>query len=99
LYVAEVVLQALDQDRRQVLDVACGPIDEVVVEDRDDLVVGVVVVHHLQPANHARPHDDLAARDRSLAQHTDVEWITIPRFDVGDSRCTALPQYVRGMKP
>src|SRR5262249_47272466 len=47
------------------------------LQHRHDLVVRLAAVDELQPAHHARRHDQLGARDRPLAQHADVERIAV----------------------
>ena len=85
------MLQPLDEHRGQVGDVAGPAPDQVLLEDGDDLVVGLVPVDELKAADDARTHQDLGPGDRALAQHTNVERITITDFCAGRQGCDTLP--------
>ena len=77
------MLQPLDQDRRQLVDIGEVAPHEVRFEHRDQLVVGLAAIEKLQPADHARRHDDLGALDRPLGEHADIERIAIASFRPG----------------
>ena len=82
--------EALDQGFGDVGDVLGRPVQQVVLEHGDDLVVGLAPVDHLDPADDARADDDLRAADRALADHAHVEGVAVGagrvRGQRGDAR-------------
>ena len=71
------MLQPLNEHGRYVADVAGAAPDEIVVQDADDLVVGLSAVDHLEAADDPGPHDDLVACDRPFAEDADVQRVPI----------------------
>src|SRR5262245_30283761 len=76
----EVVLKSFHQHGRDVADVASSTPDVVVFQNADDLVVRFSVVDHLQAADNPASDDDLVSRDRSFAEDTDIQRVTIAPF-------------------
>jgi len=74
------MLEPLDEHGRDVGDVLRFAPDVVALQHGDDLVVRFAAVDQLQSADHARGDEDLRLRDRTLAQHADVERIAVAAF-------------------
>src|SRR5438874_499239 len=62
----EVVAQPVEQGRRALINVGPVAVRRVALEHGDDLVVGLVVVDHAQPADRYCPKQNIAVTDRAL---------------------------------
>lgn len=77
----EVVPQAVDNRTRQLRNVGDLAVGRIVKQYGEDLVVVGVSLDHAETANWPRVKKDLAARDGSVCQHADVEWIAVAVTD------------------
>src|ERR1700758_2825071 len=79
----EIVLDALEQRRRQIADLLRLAPDVIALEYRDDLVVGLAAVDDLQPADYADTQQHLGVIDRALAARADIEGLAGPTIAPG----------------
>src|SRR5215468_4617475 len=73
----EVVLEALEQCRRQLDELLCLAPDVIALEYRNDLVVGFAAVENFQSADHTRAQQHFGVIDGTLADHADIERIAV----------------------
>ena len=78
----KVMLDALEQRRRQIADLLRLAPDVIALEHRDDLVVGLAAIDDLQSPHHAGAQQHLGMIDRPLADYADVERIAIAALAV-----------------
>ncbi len=71
------MLQAIDLRLRQLADVFDLPERHVAFQDGEDLVVGLVVVEHVEPADGTGLEEDVAAGEGVLGQDADVQGIAV----------------------
>jgi hypothetical protein len=80
------VPQPLDQRGRQLRELAHVAPDGILLDDRDDLVVGLALVDHQQPPERPCPQQDVCPRDGALAQHANIERIAVALLGAGERR-------------
>ncbi len=73
----EVVLQALDEGVRAIVDVAPGSKGGIVFHHPDEFVVRFVVVDHAQAADDARGEQNIAMGDGTLRDDADVDRVVV----------------------
>ena len=73
----KVVLQALDQWVRALIDITHIAVEGVVFEYGDDFVVGLIAVDHAQAADWNGLQQDIAVCKRSFGQYADVERVAV----------------------
>src|SRR5688500_7414811 len=81
------MLEPGNQRLRNVADVTSGSPEGITLEYRKDLVVGHVTVGRADAADNDAGHEQLRPRDRSLAQHADVERIAVAVLYAFGERC------------
>src|SRR4029450_10898053 len=91
----EVVLQALYESGRALVDLEPAPVHRVPGEDGDDLVVRLVAVDHAEAADRNRLDEDVAVRDVALTEPPDVERVAVaadgwPTGALGAERADAV---------
>src|SRR5262245_4726228 len=86
LFVGEkVVAEPLEESSGAFRNVRQSAVREVSIEDGDDLVVGLLIIEHAQPANRTGVDEDIAVRHRLLGQNADVHRIQVS-VDILESR-------------
>ena len=78
--------QALDQRVGQLADVVQAAPDGVLLEHRDDLIIRLAGVDHLQTADDVGGEDDLSPVDRPLGDHADIHRIAVAVVRPGPAR-------------
>src|SRR5688500_4824095 len=83
------MLEAFDENGRQVAHL--GEVAPHVVADEDghDLVVSLSAIDELQTAHHPRLQQDLRLRDGTLADDADVERISVASLRAGSQTADA----------
>src|SRR5262245_15487262 len=83
--VEKAVAETLEESSRAFRYVRQGAVREVSIEDGDDLVVGLLIIEHPQPADWTGVDEDIAVRHRLLRQNADVHRIQVS-VDILESR-------------
>ena len=71
------MLQSLSLNCWQINNICDATPDVVPFKDRNDFVVCLTTVDHLNSANHARIQNNIGTIDESLRIDADIEWVTI----------------------
>ena len=73
----KLVLQALDQRVRALIDITHIAVEGVVFEYGDDFIVGFIAVDHAQAADWNGLQQDIAVCKRSFGQYADIERVAV----------------------
>ena len=93
------MLQALDQDLRQVAQILGLALQIIVGQHGDNLIVGFILIDHLQPTHHPRGENNLRAVNRPFTDHTDIKRVAIPACCSFRQRADPPPTIGTGLSP
>ena len=71
------MLESLCLDRRQIRNIGHATPNVVSIQYRDDLIVGLTTVDHLDTTDHSRIQNNVGTINQPLGVDTDIEWIAI----------------------
>jgi hypothetical protein len=82
------VSQAIEERWRALIHIRPVAIRRIVLQHRDDLVIGLTTIDHPQAADRDGTQQDVSVADWPLRQHTHVHRVTVAD-DVGPTRAVA----------